>query len=377
MQVPMFTQHFEATLLSMGDILYHSISVSPVVWLNLSIRMQSKTLYRECMMHAAARYNTPELREARSTLDPLTRDLMRIMAAKIAKDVKTAISLMLSYYPVMLQRPKSTSLLDKGENMRNSYANDILQWMALTIFRQWLSHQVAEDRTHHASDLGYATMRLIDKGGRAYLTKVEVQAWHEFFPLSTKSSNLIQERLEGIKNYVQRWTQKVFRNNTRLDYEEHGIKYFPSAEFVGDKYPWDPKLKKGEGDDSEDDEDDEASDSSEEPGDIDSADEDKPATSAKSVTMADAPKSAVQLLHEEVRRASKRKYGDTEFEDELTQMDTKYKARKGAGLPNPAPKEQPDGDAMEIEKAELSFQGTTHINQVFPGLTAENDRRIE
>lgn len=296
----MVTQHFEATLLAMGQILFRVISTDPKTWLPLSIRMQSAPLYRECMVHAAGQYNTKDIQEILPFLPNDSREALMEMAADIINNMQNATSKMLSYYPIPLQRARSVGLVDRDENSRNSYSNDILHWMALMIFRQWLGHQIVLDNTHHAADLGYDFLSQVKAGGSSYLEEVDLTQWHHFFPMSARGRHVIETKLDEIKEHVKRWTVGFFNNTTRLDVEKWPSGYFTCSTFTVERYPWESELKREE----ESDADDEDSDDSE----AMDTDEEGETGSANSVK-------------KEREGEERMGYGDDEFEDELTKMD--------------------------------------------------------
>lgn len=74
------------------------------------------------------------------------------------------------------------SQVDLHENSRNSYSDDILHWMALTVFRRWLRMEVAVGQTHHAIDPLSITQRphfgLAGTFGDAYLKPGDVAQFH-------------------------------------------------------------------------------------------------------------------------------------------------------------------------------------------------------
>lgn len=217
------------------------------------MKVQSRTLYRESMIHAAGQFNTQDMRDAYPTFDELTRHHLKIMSDQLHKLVKKRVSLMLSYYPIQLQRIKKTSLMDKEENSRNSYANDILHWMALSIFRQWLAHQIADDNTHHAKDMGYGFMKAVKAGGEHYLGETEIQHWHQFFPMSARAANVVEMKLDEIKKHVKQWTRGLFINESKLDMKQHDTGYFTCSRFCGISCPWEaPETQQDPDDDDSD-----------------------------------------------------------------------------------------------------------------------------
>lgn len=258
----MITQHFEATLLAMGQVVHRAVANDPCSWIDLSIRMQSKTFYRESLIHAAGQYNKPEFQQRFQSLDPDSRERVTQMARRIVDRVKRITSLMLSYYPAGIMREKSIGLVDKDMNSRNSYSNDILHWMALTVFRQWVGHQITSNNTYDGEDLGHDFMRRVSHGGRAYLADFDLEGWHELFPMSARGRHVIEMKLDEIKTHAIMWAHQFFQNKSKLDVHRFGRGYFTFQEPLTDRYPWirgtaewSPYIERDEDLDPSDDED--------------------------------------------------------------------------------------------------------------------------
>lgn len=355
LQVSIITQHFEATLLAMGQDLYRAISADPISWIGVSIRMQSQPLYRESMIHAAGRFNTEEMQNSLPNFDDFTRALLIDMAKVITDGVKKSVSLMLSYYPTGLQRVKRTSLVDKEENSRNSYSNDILHWMALTIFRQWLGHEVGDDSTHNAHDMGHDFMKLIRRGDDAYLVANDLDSWHTFFPMSTRSRSVIKAKLDDIKEYVKRWTSGFFANRSKLDVAKYGLDYFTCAKFKNEQYPWEVTSGDSSGEDDEGSDaeaEDQRSDvadhmemdhTAENNGSAQSKSFSNSKKSDKSMQLADSGELVDEQPDDPPNAASHtlREYNDSDFEEELRKMNpADEQIQEDAGLAGSASKRQ-------------------------------------
>lgn len=255
----------------MGQSLYRAIAQDPEDWLRLSIRIKSKPLYRESLIHAVGQYKTMELQNALLTFPRDTQEMLYHLSNDIITRVKDITSKMLSYYPQDLMRMKSTGLVDKEDNSRNSYANDILYWMALCMFRQWLAYQISEDHTHNASDMGFDFIKLLRSGtyfrpGSAYLTQPDLQGWHEYFPMSARGKHVIETKLEDIKrqwwegpeidplNTIWWHHRSLLHNESKLEVEKYGAGYFTCAVPYIEVYPWErrPKLEVTDDEDMDD-----------------------------------------------------------------------------------------------------------------------------
>lgn len=225
-------------MLLKNDELWYAISRDPMTWLDVSIRAHSEVIYNESMIHAAGKWNENDLKHVRRTFDPLTCALLKDMGTSLKEKVATHFLNMGSYYPTAMQRPPRTGIFDKDETSRNSYAADIFYWQAVHIFGQWLNFQCGRDQTHNAQDLGYALMKMIKRGGDAYLADADLAEWHEIFPMSTKAKGILGDRLEEIKEHVKGSIGDLFVNVSRLDVRKFDPGHFTCMPLPGDRYPW-------------------------------------------------------------------------------------------------------------------------------------------
>lgn len=203
------TQAIESKLLATGQKFYSVVKMNPANWLDFGNRIRSKAIFKEALIHAAGQFSFPFM-QAKLDEGVLPDDAYAILQQKaelIKKGVKQAESHLATYYPqrIMRRRPLVT---DKRDNISvASYSNDILVWIPLSLFRHFLADQMAHDRTHNAPDQGYSFIKAIDKGGEAYLPSAEVDnGFHNRFPMSSKASACLKQRLTEIKQSLKQWT---------------------------------------------------------------------------------------------------------------------------------------------------------------------------
>ena len=202
----MITKPFEATLLSTGQTLHRSIASDPAVWLDFAYRIRSKVIFREALIHAAGQYNTPTLQQA--IKDNMKSNIAYIVNKRgkiLQNGVKTSLRKVLSYYPPSMQRTLTLGLADIDHIGRSSYSNDIMSWMALTVFRHYISQHVANDQTHHADDMGYALISVMGQGGDQYLDKGALNSFHQLFPMSNRGAAVVESKLADIKEEVKKF----------------------------------------------------------------------------------------------------------------------------------------------------------------------------
>lgn len=213
----MITKPIESTLLYTGQVVHQSIAQDPAAWLNFAYRIKSKPIFREALIHAAGQYNTRAMQTAMQDLIPKPiADLVEKKARILMNGVKMCLRNVLSYYPLHLQRAKTVGLADMDNFGRNSYANDIFHWMALTVFRHYVTQHVADDQTHHAPDMGYALLHAVSKGGDAYLDKGSLIEFHRLFPMSARGYAVVENKLNDVKEEVKKFVKPLIDNKTLL-----------------------------------------------------------------------------------------------------------------------------------------------------------------
>lgn len=175
--VRVVSKHIDVALLSQGQVLYRSISSNAVAWAGLAQRLQSDCIFKEAIVHLVGQWSG------------LNQKLKQSMAPEVAElcDAKNtelnlkkrAIELRIfGHYPGDIQRAQDSKNIGRA-----SYSNDIISWMALSLFRHWMGQTVCNDQNHHAPDGGYAFYKQLKEGGQSYLDKDTVAAFHHYFPM--------------------------------------------------------------------------------------------------------------------------------------------------------------------------------------------------
>jgi hypothetical protein len=171
-------------------------------------RIKSRSIFKQALIHGVGQFNMASIRDAiadNTVSEPILAVLER-KAQAVVNGVAQAQRCMASYYPAALMREKTVGRVDRDNIGRADYGNDILMWIALCVFRHWLSDQLAADHTHHATDMGYALMKVINEAGNAYLSRQVLQhQFHARFPMSPKGMACVEHRLMEIKANVAQW----------------------------------------------------------------------------------------------------------------------------------------------------------------------------
>jgi len=234
------TRPIEASLLSLSQVLHRSIATNPSPWLDFSYRLRSKTLWKEALIHGAGRFNSPAIQAALRDND-LRPEIVAILTTKadllknLAMNTQTNL---LSYYPESLQRTKTVGRADRDSIGRASYANDIMQWIGLTIWRHWISQQVCSDKTHHSDDMGWEFFRLVSRAGEAYLDRNQLRQFHDYFPMSLKGESVVENRISELKQDGQGMVKKVLENQAYLDIDKFPAGHMTCTWVGPEDYPW-------------------------------------------------------------------------------------------------------------------------------------------
>lgn len=240
LQPMIVTRPIEASLLSMGQVLHRSIATNPTPWLDFSYRLHSKHLWKEALIHGAGRFNSPAIQTALRDKD-LRPEIVATLTNKanmLMNLAQTTQTNLLSYYPESLQRTKTVGRADRDSIGRASYANDIMQWIGLTIWRHWMAQQVTSDMTHHSEDMGWAFFRLISKAGEAYLDRNQLRQFHEYFPMSPKGESVVENRISELKQDGQGMVDKVLDNQAFLDVDKFPAGHMTCTWVGPEDYPW-------------------------------------------------------------------------------------------------------------------------------------------
>jgi hypothetical protein len=240
LQPSIVTRPIEASLLSLGQVLHRSIASDPTPWLDFSFRLRSKTLWKEALIHGAGRFNSPALRAAvrDKDLHPAIIEILTHKADLLKNLSKRTQSTLLSYYPEALQRTKTVGRADRDSIGRASYANDIMQWLGLTVWRHWIAQQVCADNTHNSADMGFEFFRLVSRAGEAYLDRNQLRQFHEYFPMSLKGESVLENRISELKQEGQGMVAKVLENHSYLDVERFPAGHMTCTWLGPEDYPW-------------------------------------------------------------------------------------------------------------------------------------------
>ena len=110
--------------------------------------------------------------------------------------------------------------------------------MAVSFFRQWFAQSISDDRTRRAPDGGYNFYSALRQGGAAYLSHLDFQEFHKFFPMSLKACQLLEANMGVLKEDIKRFVDEMMVERTHLKRDEQEIAWLTCANIEKDDLPW-------------------------------------------------------------------------------------------------------------------------------------------
>ena len=100
----------------------------------------------------------------------------------------------------------------------NTYAKDVLGWMALTLFRHWFGQYVVSLPDQEANvDGGWVVYDAIARGGEAYLDYPAIESFCCWFPVSSKGRTDFEAQMTKIKEELKVYPADLVANRLTLD----------------------------------------------------------------------------------------------------------------------------------------------------------------
>lgn len=228
-------------LLSQGALLYRSIANSPVHWMNLACSIKSEVIVRESLIHLVGNWSATE-DTLKAMIHPEMQEVCKRKLEEQLQRKRQTINLMLGYYPQRIQRE-----CESGGIGRASYSNDIMAWMALAIFRQYIGQAVALGLTADCKDGGFDFYMKISEGGQSYLDRQTVRQFHYRFPMSSKGQIVVEHQLDELKRTAKGFVVELMANKSQLDVQKYPVLYLTCLEVERMDIPWIREKLEGKG----------------------------------------------------------------------------------------------------------------------------------
>jgi hypothetical protein len=235
--VEIIRESVDVALLRQGQVLYRSIGANALAWVHLGHRLQSPTIFTEAAIHLIGQWNAIGDLE-RGQLDEPVREVCERKHAELDIMKQGMEMRMLGHYPGFLRR----NITEVGHVGRTTYANDIYMWMTVALFRQWFAQNICEKRNLTAADGGAYMYRQIAAGGTAYLDHTKLSTFHQYFPMSAKAKNVLENHLNTLKAELQTFPGELLTNRSQLDDSRDPLPYLTCAIIEKKDLPWTPKV---------------------------------------------------------------------------------------------------------------------------------------
>ncbi|KAF3040473.1 hypothetical protein E8E12_004786 [Didymella heteroderae] len=239
--IPVIGPRVDHHLLRFQGRLWKQIAKYPPSYLKLGYMARSKAIFAEAMVHVVGQWPTalPQLQNAvpDSVLDLIEDKVEDMDELKLKIEVK------------LFRLSLTTS---RGE--RVSPSSNWLDWMAVSLFRQWLAENTtpppapilksprnggATPRPQESFNTG-RVFRLIGAGGPGYLGHDECKRFLRLQHDQYNRENLkrFERRIEEVKNKAKDAVKPLMRNFLELDLREGGLPYLTCTRVDLQDFPW-------------------------------------------------------------------------------------------------------------------------------------------
>jgi len=93
--------------------------------------------------------------------------------------------------------------------------------MALGVFRQWLAKIIYDGRNRTNPDGGYKFYKDLAKAGRAYLVTRRSATSHMYFPMSSKTCNVLEANMAVLKDDIKPFVRDMVIERTHDSLSYH------------------------------------------------------------------------------------------------------------------------------------------------------------
>ncbi|KAF2690092.1 hypothetical protein K458DRAFT_328247 [Lentithecium fluviatile CBS 122367] len=233
-------------LLRFQGRLWKQIAKYPPSYLKLGYMARSKAIFSEAMVHVVGQWPQGVNQLRGQIADPV----LELIEDKVDEmdELKAKIEVKLF---------RLTLTTSRGERVTPS--NNWLEWMAVSLFRQWLGENTTpppapilkSPRQPPSGDNGPLpppppfntgrVFRLLGQGGASYLGHDECKRFLKLSPDHYNRDNLkrFERRIEEIKNKARDTVKPLMRNFLELDLREGGLPYLTCTRIEPHDFPWD------------------------------------------------------------------------------------------------------------------------------------------
>ncbi|RVX68332.1 hypothetical protein B0A52_07335 [Exophiala mesophila] len=226
----------DLVLLRQDTKLWNSILKNPALWIEISERVQSPSIFCEAGSHLVGNWHGMSNQE-KNEVNSNIRSVLASKAEELERAKESLELRLLGHYPAFLMR-EATS-----RPGRPTYSQDIYMWQSIAFFRQWFAQCISEKRTRCAPDGGLAFYTCLSKGGQAYLTHLDFKEFHRHFPMSVKACMVLEANMTLFKDDIKPFMEPLMKENTHVKRaDKKGITWLTCVDFVKQDLTWHEEL---------------------------------------------------------------------------------------------------------------------------------------
>lgn len=234
-------------LLRFQGRLWKQIAKYPPSYLKLGYMARSKAIFSEAMVHVVGQWPQGVNQLRGQVAEPV----LELIEDKVDEmdELKAKVEVKLF---------RLTLTTSRGERVTPS--NNWLEWMAISLFRQWLAENTTpppapilkspRQSTRHGESISQPPsppfntgriFKLLGTGGLSYLGHDECKRFLKLSPEHYNRENLkrFERRVEEIKNKAKDAVKPLMRNFLELDLREGGLPYLTCTRLDPQEFPWD------------------------------------------------------------------------------------------------------------------------------------------
>lgn len=224
--LPAVRMYISNSLTELRHRLYTAIAQDPVRWLNLAVRLNSKVIFSEALIHCVGGF------PGMAWPTPSTKILQE--AQQVTFEKAMALD---SWAKRVDMHLLENTLRDKtsGKAVSPEYGRG--SWVVVSIFRDWLLEQKRKLHKRRYQCQFATVYRQIYKGGEAYLKLEDVDMLVNEV-LGPSYNFYAEDSLDKLKNSAKEAVAPVIKNNLMIDPEIAEIPYLTCVEVEEQDYPW-------------------------------------------------------------------------------------------------------------------------------------------
>lgn len=225
--------------------LFEAIAQNPSRWMNISIPLESESIYTEAFIHLAGSFHTAFRHDRKTSVSPSILSKIKRKNEQLKHAQESVIGELFRL---------TIHVADKPVKMNENFET----WITVQLFRDWLAveldkierrstgsgHRMSGTRPPHATnasapfDVG-TLMRSIHRGGDSYLPydKVLKEVKDSYEYLGSGWDDLADD-LRSLKQFAAKTVENLCRNNLMLDPDSHKIPYLTCVDVGLKDLPW-------------------------------------------------------------------------------------------------------------------------------------------